>query len=160
MSSESRNSNKNRICNHNSQKIVTNYFFLNFVKTQHCPVSSRLILNDHLDVGQGVNTMENLTNWSLLLLSFVIKSWLLQFFQFYVTERVMSARNFDATFWRVLPVFILPAVSWSMFIYFILKFCQNRRHLLAKNVKFDMSESKALGILVWATYFGPNNTSI
>ena len=35
-----------------------------------------------------------------------------------------------------------------MFIYFILKFRQNRRHLLAKNVKFDMSESKALGILV------------
>ena len=39
----------------------------------------------------------------------------------------------------------LSVVSCSMFIYFISKFRQNRRHLLAKNVKFDMSK---VGILV------------
>ena len=108
---ESRNSNNNRICNHDSQKNRYKLFFLNFVKTQHCTVSSRMVLNEHLGEGQGAITMEKLTRWSLLVVvnfSFfrhkIMVVTKLPILRNDVTERVMSERNFfDATFWRVLP---------------------------------------------------------
>ena len=101
---ESRNSNNNRICNHDSQKNRYKLFFLNFVKTQHCTVSSRMVLNEHLGEGQGAITMENLTRWSLLLLvnfSF-FRHKIMVVTKLPILRNWTSERNFDATFWRVL----------------------------------------------------------
>ena len=76
--------------------------------TALCQVGWFWLLNDHLDEGQGINTMEK--PYQLILASFFFrhKIMVVTILPIYVSEWVTSERNFDATFWRVLPA--VPAI--------------------------------------------------